>query len=221
MSTLIAAWSEGATTVGSWTALNNPVVAERLALVGHDYVCLTSSTASSTTTAWFASLIAVAAGGAAPLVRVGANEPQPISKRWTAAPRASSSRWSNDGRDAERRYGPAGIHRAATGALAIRTAGQRQDADLRRGRVHRHGRERVRRDNIDDICSVPGVDAVYVGPADLAASLGFPPALGVVPEWHADAISKILDACARHDMVAGIHCGTTQQVVECAGTDSG
>src|SRR3981189_978728 len=80
MSTLIAAWSEGATTVGSWTALNNPGVAERLALVGHDYVCLDQQHGIVNDDSLVASLIAVAAGGAASLARVAANEPSLISK---------------------------------------------------------------------------------------------------------------------------------------------
>jgi len=71
-------------------------------------------------------------------------------------------------------------------------------------------------DNIDEICSVRGVDAVYIGPADLAASLGCTPSLGVAPGVHAEAIAKIVASCLRHGMVAGIHCGSTKQVIECA-----
>ncbi len=32
-------------------------------------------------------------------------------------------------------------------------------------------------EHIDDILSVPGIDAVYVGPADLSVTYGLPPAL--------------------------------------------
>jgi len=69
--------------------------------------------------------------------------------------------------------------------------------------------------NIDEICSAPGVDAVYIGPADLALSLGCTPSLGVAPGVHAEAIAKIIAACSRHGVTSGIHCGSTKQVIEC------
>src|SRR5258708_34696785 len=80
MSTLSTAWSRGATTLGCWTTLNTAVVAESLALVGHDYVCLDQQHGIVNDDSLVASLVAVAAGGAAPLVRVAANEPSLISK---------------------------------------------------------------------------------------------------------------------------------------------
>jgi 4-hydroxy-2-oxoheptanedioate aldolase len=70
--------------------------------------------------------------------------------------------------------------------------------------------------NIDEICAVRGVDAVYVGPADLAASLGCAPSLGVAPGAHAEAIATIVASCSRQGVVSGIHCGTTEQAIECA-----
>jgi 4-hydroxy-2-oxoheptanedioate aldolase len=218
MSTLKTAWSEGATTLGSWTALNTPVVAERLALVGHDYVCLDQQHGIVCDASLVASLIAVAAGGAAPLVRVAANEPSLISKALDSGAEGVIVPLVDDAQDAERavracRYPPRGDRSIGP----IRSAGSGRTRTFAEGACIVMAESVSAVDNIDDICSVPGVNAVYVGPADLAASLGVPPALGVVPGEHADAITKILDACARHDMVAGIHCGTTQQVVECAG----
>ncbi|CAN5886849.1 aldolase/citrate lyase family protein [soil metagenome] len=60
-------------------------------------------------------------------------------------------------------------------------------------------------DNLDDILSVPGLDAIYVGPADLSQSLGGPPGAdfedGPVPE----ALDKIIEAAKQHGVKAGIH----------------
>jgi 4-hydroxy-2-oxoheptanedioate aldolase len=59
---------------------------------------------------------------------------------------------------------------------------------------------------IDEILSVPGVDGVYVGPNDLAVTHGMKPdATASVPE-HRRLIEKILEACVRRDLIAGIHC---------------
>lgn len=55
----------------------------------------------------------------------------------------------------------------------------------------------------DELLSVPGLDAVLIGPADLSISLGIPgefqnPKL-------VEAIEKVRDACLRHGVAPGIH----------------
>jgi 4-hydroxy-2-oxoheptanedioate aldolase len=64
-------------------------------------------------------------------------------------------------------------------------------------------------DNIDDILSVPGLDAIYVGPSDLSLSIGCKP--GFPPEEKAVEVIKVIaDAAKRHGIYAGIHCGSTE-----------
>lgn len=57
----------------------------------------------------------------------------------------------------------------------------------------------------DEIYSVPGIDAVFVGPNDLAASMrgadGTPP----TPEAFQQALADILSGCKRNRVAAGIH----------------
>jgi 4-hydroxy-2-oxoheptanedioate aldolase len=64
--------------------------------------------------------------------------------------------------------------------------------------------------NTEDILSVPGIDAVYVGPNDLAVSHGMPPSATAENPEHAELIQSILAACRRHAVVAGIHCGNLE-----------
>ncbi|VTR99486.1 HpcH/HpaI aldolase family protein [Tuwongella immobilis] len=63
----------------------------------------------------------------------------------------------------------------------------------------------------DDIFSVPGIDAIFVGPNDLAASMrdldGKPPS----PEAFSDALRRIREACERHGLAAGLHCGSAAE----------
>lgn len=63
-------------------------------------------------------------------------------------------------------------------------------------------------ENLDAILSVSGLDALYVGPADLSQALGGPPGVdfeeGPVPA----ALDTILAAAARRGVVAGIHTAT-------------
>jgi len=63
--------------------------------------------------------------------------------------------------------------------------------------------------NLDEILSVPGVDAVYVGPADLSLALGCRPRLDQTDAPVVDAQLKIVAACKRHGVVAGIHNATS------------
>ncbi|RBP64971.1 4-hydroxy-2-oxoheptanedioate aldolase [Brevibacterium sanguinis] len=59
--------------------------------------------------------------------------------------------------------------------------------------------------NLDEICAEPGVDGVYVGPADLAFAVGTVP--GEPDEAHAEAVRRIRETAEAHGKVPGIHCG--------------
>jgi 4-hydroxy-2-oxoheptanedioate aldolase len=60
-------------------------------------------------------------------------------------------------------------------------------------------------ENLDDILSVPGIDAVYVGPSDLSLALGCKPRLDQTDAPVVEAQQRIVAACKRHGVVAGIH----------------
>jgi 4-hydroxy-2-oxoheptanedioate aldolase len=64
-------------------------------------------------------------------------------------------------------------------------------------------------DNLDDILSVPGLDSLYIGPNDLAISLGCAPSGVPTDKIVLDAINVIAAGAKRHKVVAGIHCGST------------
>jgi 4-hydroxy-2-oxoheptanedioate aldolase len=63
-------------------------------------------------------------------------------------------------------------------------------------------------ENLDDILGVPGIDAVYVGPSDLSLALGCRPRLDQTDPPVVEAQQKIVAACKRHGVVAGIHNAT-------------
>lgn len=64
-------------------------------------------------------------------------------------------------------------------------------------------------ENIDAICSIPGVDALFVGPGDLATNMGIPGEYDN-PELIA-AIQKVIDAGKKHGIAAGSWFGTLEQ----------
>jgi 4-hydroxy-2-oxoheptanedioate aldolase len=62
-------------------------------------------------------------------------------------------------------------------------------------------------DNLEAIVATPGLAGVYVGPADLALSLGLPPRGDTDEPRHLAAVEQILAACKRRGVPAGIHTG--------------
>jgi 4-hydroxy-2-oxoheptanedioate aldolase len=72
-------------------------------------------------------------------------------------------------------------------------------------------------ENLDDILSVPGVDAIYVGPSDLSLALGCKPRLDQTDAPVVEAQQRIVEACKRHGVVAGIHCNTPEYALRMIG----
>ena len=72
-------------------------------------------------------------------------------------------------------------------------------------------------ENLDGILSVPGVDAIYVGPSDLSLALGCKPRLDQTDPPVVEAQQRIVDACKRHGVVAGIHCNTPEYALTMIG----
>ena len=60
-------------------------------------------------------------------------------------------------------------------------------------------------DNLDAILAVDGVDAIYVGPADLSITLGLPPGNNDDEPAFTEALTLIVDRCNNAGVVAGIH----------------
>ena len=65
-------------------------------------------------------------------------------------------------------------------------------------------------EKIDEITSTPGVDAVYIGPTDLALALGLPPVMDNDEPKHVATVNRILEACKRHRIVPGIHTASSK-----------
>ncbi len=58
---------------------------------------------------------------------------------------------------------------------------------------------------LDEICAVPGLSGVYVGPADLAISLGQNPITALTTPVILDAIARIQSVASEAGLVPGIH----------------
>ena len=56
----------------------------------------------------------------------------------------------------------------------------------------------------DEIVSTPGLDCLFIGPGDLSISLGIGVQSDNTNPKYLEATQKVLDACARHGVAAGV-----------------
>ena len=57
--------------------------------------------------------------------------------------------------------------------------------------------------NLESIAATPGVDAIFVGPADLSVSLGIPGQVTHPDEI--EAIDRVVEVCQTHGITPGVH----------------
>lgn len=67
-------------------------------------------------------------------------------------------------------------------------------------------------DHLEEMASAPGIDGFYIGPGDLALSLGI--TSGDQSAEHAKACQKVLEVAKSHGLIAGIHCGSPEAVLK-------
>lgn len=174
------------TLTGFWCSLPNPISIERLAGLGFDYLCLDQQHGVIGYDALVGALVAVdAAGGRrTPAERTAAIVRVPVLDR------GDIGRALDAGADAVIVPMIETLQEAEAAALACRyaPAGQRSWGPVRSGlRIGPEPRvadgsvacivmiETARAvEQVEAIAAVPGVDALYVGPADLSLSLGAP-----------------------------------------------
>jgi 4-hydroxy-2-oxoheptanedioate aldolase len=66
-------------------------------------------------------------------------------------------------------------------------------------------------EDADAIFSVPGIDAIFVGPNDLAASMRGPDGKPPSGEATTQVMKRILEACKRHGVAPGLHCTSGEE----------
>lgn len=207
---LRAAWQRGETVRGAWCTSPSSVSAEAMAAVGFDYVCVDLQHGAIDYSDAVPMFQAISGQGATPLARVPSNDLGTIGKVLDAGALGVVVPLVSTPEDAAAavaacHYPPAG-GRSFGPVRASTVVGSREIADLDQVLVAVMVETREGLDRIDEIAATPGVDAIYIGPADLALALGLPPAYERPEPEHAAAIDRIREACERHGVIPGIHC---------------
>jgi 4-hydroxy-2-oxoheptanedioate aldolase len=210
---LRAAWKAGRPVFGIWAALPDGFAAELMALDGVDYICVDQQHGLIGYETFVEMTRAIEARGVVPVTRVPANESWLIAKALDAGSQGVVVPLVNNRREAEAavaacRYPPAGTR--SFGPIRATVTMRARDAQTLGSTVlclvMIETAEGVR--NVEEIASTPGLDGIYIGPADLALGLGLPPDLDKDEPEHVAAVEAIRAACERHGVVAGIQCGS-------------
>lgn len=172
----------GESTVGLWLTLGSAAVAELAGWCGFDWCLIDGEHGPNSLPGIQAQLQALAGTPTAALVRVPVNEAWVIKQVLDLGVESLIVPMVHDAADAARavaavRYPPDGIRGiGATVARAGRwgaRADYLQTANARMLLVVQAESARAI-ENADDIAATDGVDAVFIGPSDLAADMGLP-----------------------------------------------
>jgi 4-hydroxy-2-oxoheptanedioate aldolase len=205
-------WERSTPVFGGWCLSGSPFVSELLALQGFDYVCLDAQHGLLGIESTVSCLFSLARTECTPIVRVPANDVSWIGKVIDSGAQGVIIPMVETREQAE----------LAVANTRIYPQGHRSYGPLRISQVFGTDPDELNREiicmvmietelgvkNADEICSVPGIDGVYVGPLDLSVTLGIAPTLQLSPGPVADAVETIRKACFNSGVVAGIQCGS-------------
>jgi 4-hydroxy-2-oxoheptanedioate aldolase len=203
-------WQCGAAAVNGWLAIANSFSAETMAHQGWDSLTIDLQHGVVDYQAMVTMLQAISTTDTVPMVRVPWLEPGILMKALDAGAYGVICPMVNTRVDAQNLV--AWTHYAPRGTRSFGPV----RATLYGGADYpQHANETIvtlamietakALDNLDDILSVEGLDAIYIGPSDLSLSLGCAPAMDDVEPKAAQAIDHILERAKANRIVAGIH----------------
>jgi 4-hydroxy-2-oxoheptanedioate aldolase len=202
-------WSAGDPVVGGWCSTGNSFLAEVIAREA-DFVLLDAQHGLFGRDSLVQCVIAVEGRGSAPLVRVPHNEDAAIGWALDMGAHGVIVPMVETAAHAARavsacRYPPGGSRSFGPMRASLRLG--RDVGELAAGIVCLVMIETALGvENVEDIVTVPGVDGVFVGPSDLAVSLGLGPSMTPVDGVHADMLRRIETVCREAAIGLGIPC---------------
>lgn len=205
-------WADGKAAVNGWLAIPNGFCAEVMAHQGWDTLTIDMQHGVIDYPGMVQMLQAMSGTPTMPVVRVPWLDPAALMKTLDAGAQAVICPMVNTREDAQRLV--AYTHYAPKGGRSF--------GPVRAAMVHGADYPTAANDNVvafamietaqaldnlDAICSVEGLDAVYIGPSDLSLALGCKPVFDDVDPPVAQAIDHILARAKAHGIRAGVHNG--------------
>lgn len=203
-------WGEGKGALNGWLSIPSTVTAEILAMQDFDSLTVDLQHGLVDYQAALTLFQAVQGWDRTPLARVPWNEPGIIMKLLDAGALGIICPMINTADDARR----------FVGACRYSPEGYRSTGPTRAGLIYPDYFKQANRTivtlamietveavaNAEAICATPGLTGVYVGPSDLAVSMGKNPGIDPTDPEVVAKIDGILAAVKKAGLKAGIHC---------------
>jgi 4-hydroxy-2-oxoheptanedioate aldolase len=202
----------GEAIVNGFCSVPSAITAEMLARQGFDSVTIDLQHGLIDYQASLAMLQSIAPAGVPALCRVPWSDPIPVMKALDAGFEGIICPMINTLEDAQAfgsycRYAPRGV----------RSFGPTRSMNVYGPTYARNANDnvvafamietRTALDNLEAILSVEEIDGVYIGPADLALSLGYEPSVNLTDPEVIDAVEHIRSVSRSAGKYAAIHCG--------------
>ena len=204
-------WNSDRGAVNGWLSAPNAVMAEVTGKAGFDSVTIDLQHGLNDYQAALAMLQALAASDSTPMARVPWLEPGIVMKLLDAGALGIICPMVNTRADAERlvhyaNYAPVGTRSfgptRAMLAYGADYVSRANDTVITLAMVE----TAEALENVEAITTTPGLTGVYIGPSDLALSMGHTPRLDPEEPAVVEAVGRILDACRKAGVRCGIHC---------------
>ncbi len=207
----------GEPSIGTWVSTGNPLVAEILAHAGFDWLTVDMEHNAIDMENLVACFYAIATTDTVPFVRVPWNDPQILKRVLDVGAYGVVVPNIKTPEEAEMavqgcRYAPEGFR--GVGSIRGRLYGGSDYFEKANEEIAVilmiEDTQAVRR--IAEICNVPGIDSLFIGPNDLASSMGLPRGLDNPHPDHKAAVKQVLETGKRFNVPVGIHCASAEEV---------
>ncbi len=209
-------WAEGKPAINGWLSIGNPFTAEIMAAQGYDMVTVDIQHGALAYSDALPMFQAMRASGVALGARVPWLDPAAIMKALDAGAMNIICPMISSAEDADAfvrhlRYPPDGERSFGPTRAGFAFGGY--DAKIANEEIVALAmiETRAAMDNLEEIAKTPGLDALYVGPADLSLALGqgeYAPGFDREEPEMIDAIKHILGVAKANGKRAALHCGS-------------
>jgi len=200
---------KGESVIGAFVGLGHPDVTEVLSRAGFDWLLIDGEHAPLGIETMQTMMMAMNGSGCTPIVRPQWNDPVVIKRVLDIGAYGVLVPWVNSKEEAEAavsacRYPPEGIRGYGPRRASRFDSNYRETAN-EEVLVSVQIETQKALDNLEEIASVDGVDALFIGPWDLSNNMGF----GVPPQWEnprfLGALEAVIKVCEDNGKAPGLY----------------
>ena len=215
-------WAAGEVALNAWLSLEGATSASVVSAAGFDAATVDLQHGAASLESLATLVAAIESSGAVPFARVAYKDPAILMRvldlgvRGVICPMVDSA---DEARAFVRacRYPPEGARSYGPIRSAFGTGREHTEAANRALLLFAQIETDAGLSGVEEVCATPGLDGVYVGPADLSLSLGLETFADLADARMLRSLDRIVAAAAAGGIVPGIHAPSEAGAVEMAG----